>query len=129
MQYSPQALISGEQFGLGGVSTIRGTSERPRLSVFRSNKHVYAQVINDDNGRTLAAASTAEKELAGSSNYGGNKTAAQAIGMAAKMLMPRQQGQRQRHKQGQGNGRQMRRPEQDKERGHSASSPESLWEA
>ena len=62
--------------------SLRGTSERPRLSVFRSNKHVYAQVINDDNGRTLAAASTAEKDLAGSSNYGGNKTAAQAIGTA-----------------------------------------------
>ena len=62
--------------------SLRGTSERPRLSVFRSNKHVYAQVINDDDGRTLAAASTADKDLRGSLPYGGNKTAAEAIGTA-----------------------------------------------
>ena len=62
--------------------SIRGTSERPRLSVFRSNKHVYAQVINDDDARTLASASTADKSLRGSVGYGGNKTAAEAIGTA-----------------------------------------------
>lgn len=62
--------------------SIRGTSERPRLSVFRSNKHVYAQVINDDDGRTLASASTADKSLRDSVGYGGNKTAAEAIGTA-----------------------------------------------
>ena len=43
--------------------TIRGTSERPRLSVFRSTKHIYAQVIDDSTGRTLAAASSLDKEL------------------------------------------------------------------
>jgi large subunit ribosomal protein L18 len=42
---------------------VTGTSERPRLSVFRSSKHIYAQVINDADGQTLAAASTMEKEL------------------------------------------------------------------
>ena len=44
---------------------ISGTPERPRLSVFRSNKHIYAQLIDDEAGRTLVAASTRSKELAG----------------------------------------------------------------
>ena len=48
---------------------ISGTPERPRLNVFRSAKHIYAQVIDDINGVTLAAASTTEKSF---ENYGGN---------------------------------------------------------
>ena len=60
----------------------RGTTERPRLSVFRSHKHMYVQVIDDVAGRTLAAASTVDKDLRGEVNYGGNKTAAQAVGKA-----------------------------------------------
>ena len=47
---------------------LEGTSERPRLAVFRSLKHIYAQVIDDASGRTVAAASTIEKELRGSSS-------------------------------------------------------------
>ena len=46
--------------------TMAGTEGRPRLAVFRSNIHIYAQVIDDASGRTLAAASTLEKELRGS---------------------------------------------------------------
>lgn len=42
---------------------IKGTSNRPRLSVFRSNKHIYAQLIDDIKGNTLVAASSLEKEL------------------------------------------------------------------
>ncbi len=50
---------------------------RPRLSVYRSNANIYAQVIDDANGHTLAAASTLDKEFKGS---GGNVTAASAVG-------------------------------------------------
>jgi large subunit ribosomal protein L18 len=46
---------------------LEGTESRPRLAVFRSNTHIYAQVIDDGTGKTLAAASTVEKELRGSS--------------------------------------------------------------
>jgi large subunit ribosomal protein L18 len=47
---------------------MEGTDSRPRLAVFRSLNHIYAQVIDDTSGRTLAAASTVEKELRGSSS-------------------------------------------------------------
>ena len=57
---------------------VFGTPERPRLAVFRSNKHIVAQVIDDRAGRTLATASTVEPELRGQS--GGNKAAAEAVG-------------------------------------------------
>ncbi len=56
---------------------VRGTSERPRLAVFRSNKHISAQVIDDRAGHTLAAASTVEPELRAS---GGNVAAATRVG-------------------------------------------------
>ena len=56
---------------------ISGTPERPRLAVYRSNAHISAQIIDDVNGVTLAAANTTEKEF---ENYGGNKEAARAIG-------------------------------------------------
>ena len=49
---------------------ISGTAERPRLAVFRSNKEIYVQLINDANGTTLAAASTRDKDF----NRSGNKT-------------------------------------------------------
>ena len=61
---------------------IRGTADRPRLSVFRSHKHIYAQLIDDLSGRTLASASTHDKAVAGETPRGGNKTAAQAVGKA-----------------------------------------------
>jgi large subunit ribosomal protein L18 len=57
---------------------ISGTSERPRLAVFRSNKHITAQIIDDSTGHTLAAASTVESDLRGRS--GGNVEAAKAVG-------------------------------------------------
>jgi large subunit ribosomal protein L18 len=61
---------------------IRGTAERPRLCVFRSHKHMYAQVIDDAQGRTVASAGTNDKQLRDSLKYGGNKGAAEAVGKA-----------------------------------------------
>lgn len=61
---------------------IRRVSVRPRLSVFRSNKHVYAQVIDDEAGRTLVAASSVDKQLRGEVPSGGNKQAAALVGKA-----------------------------------------------
>ena len=60
--------------------TIRGTAERPRLSVFRSLKHVSCQVIDDEAGKTLVSVSTQDKDVRGQVGYGGNKAAAEAIG-------------------------------------------------
>ena len=56
------------------------TAGRPRLAVHRSSKHIYAQVIDDVKGHTLAAASTMEKDLKGSLKTGADKAAAAAIG-------------------------------------------------
>ena len=57
---------------------ISGTPDCPRLAVFRSAKHIYAQIIDDVAGNTLAAASTLDASL--KENYGGNKEAAAAVG-------------------------------------------------
>ena len=57
---------------------VRGTAARPRLAVFRSNRHITAQVIDDLSGCTIAAASTVEAELRGGAT--GNKGAATAVG-------------------------------------------------
>jgi large subunit ribosomal protein L18 len=59
---------------------VRGSADRPRLAVFRSLNHIYAQVIDDDSGKTLATASTAEKDLKGTT--GGNVEAAGRVGKA-----------------------------------------------
>ena len=58
---------------------ISGTPERPRLNVYRSLSNIYAQVINDETGETIVAASSVEKSF---ENYGGNIEAAKAVGKA-----------------------------------------------
>ena len=59
---------------------VFGTPERPRLCVFRSSKNIYVQVIDDVNGKTLAAASTLDSDIKEKAEYGGNKAAAKLVG-------------------------------------------------
>jgi large subunit ribosomal protein L18 len=67
---------------------ISGTPERPRLCVFRSNSHIYAQVIDDVNGDTLVSASTLDQEIREKKHYGGNVEGASEVGklIAARAL-------------------------------------------
>lgn len=62
--------------------SLSGTAERPRLSIKRSHKHVYCQLIDDVAGKTLASASTVDKEVLQGLKGGGNKDAATAVGKA-----------------------------------------------
>lgn len=59
---------------------ITGTNERPRLNVFRSSKHIYAQLIDDVNGKTIVSASTVDKDLKDQVNNGGSVEAAKLVG-------------------------------------------------
>ena len=71
-------------------SRVKGSSERPRLNVFRSLKHIYAQAIEDTTGKTLVSASTSSPELKGSFRHGGNVEAAKKVGeLIAKKCLER----------------------------------------
>ena len=59
---------------------VSGTAARPRLSIYFSGKHVYAQVIDDDAGKTLTAASTAEKSVLGKNKPAANRASAEVVG-------------------------------------------------
>jgi len=61
---------------------LRGTTERPRLTVFRSLSNIYAQIVDDERGVTLCEASTRSKDLRGRIAYGGNIAAAKVVGAA-----------------------------------------------
>ena len=61
-------------------SRVKGSSERPRLNVFRSLNHIYVQAIEDSTGKTLVSASTLSPELKGSFRTGGNMEAAKKVG-------------------------------------------------
>ncbi|MBI4565269.1 MAG: 50S ribosomal protein L18 [Planctomycetes bacterium] len=59
---------------------VSGTSKRPRLSIYRSHRHFHAQLIDDTVGRTVASASSLQKDVRGTLKQGGDRTAAQAVG-------------------------------------------------
>ena len=63
---------------------VKGTTDRPRLAVFRSVKHIYAQVIDDHEGKTIAAASSSEKSAANGGNIAGAKAVGKAVAERAK---------------------------------------------
>ena len=71
-------------------AAVRGTAQRPRLAVFRSLRHLYAQVIDDESGVTIAAASTLEKASAGDLSSTGNREAGKRVG---ELIAERAKGQ------------------------------------
>ena len=71
-----QKQLERRKFGIR--KTLSGSAERPRLSVFRSDKHIYAQIIDDMSGKTLVAASSMQADVRGELKNGGNIEARQA---------------------------------------------------
>jgi large subunit ribosomal protein L18 len=80
MRHEKQISLQRKRRGLRVRNRLKRVAIRPRLIVFRSHKHFYAQVIDDNAGRTLAAASTTEGTLKEQLKYGGNKAAAAMVG-------------------------------------------------
>jgi large subunit ribosomal protein L18 len=73
-------IVGRERRKLRIRKKVNGTAERPRLSVFRSTKHIYAQVIDDTSGKTLAHASTLSKDLRGTLEEDNKVEAAKKVG-------------------------------------------------
>jgi large subunit ribosomal protein L18 len=67
---------------IGIRKRVTGSAERPRLTIYRSSKHIYAQVIDDMGGRTLVAASTLHQDVKGDLKHGANIIAAKRVGKA-----------------------------------------------
>jgi large subunit ribosomal protein L18 len=82
MEHSKQLVQQRRRRAFRVRKRVRGTSERPRLSVMRSHKHIAAQIIDDVAGKTLAAASSLDKKLSGKLKSGANADAAKAVGKA-----------------------------------------------
>jgi large subunit ribosomal protein L18 len=81
MKAQVKKLVQRQRRKMRVRKNISGTPDRPRLSVFRSHKNIYAQLIDDIAGKTLVAASTMEKSF-GETDLGGNRKAAQVVGTA-----------------------------------------------
>src|SRR5687768_5473422 len=79
-QSDKQKRLERRKFGIR--KTLFGSTERPRLSVFRSDKHIYAQLIDDYAGRTLASAGSTLADVRGELKNGGNIEAAKRVGKA-----------------------------------------------
>lgn len=62
--------------------SVNGTAEKPRLCVYKSLKHIYAQLIDDSAGKAFAGISTLNKEISGETKYGGNAEAAKKVGLS-----------------------------------------------
>ena len=75
-----QKRLERRKFGIR--KTLSGSVERPRLTVFRSDKHIYAQLVDDFAGKTLASVSSAKSDVRGDLKNGGNIAAAQKVGEA-----------------------------------------------
>jgi large subunit ribosomal protein L18 len=82
MEHSRKLLRLRQRRAFRVRKRVRGTTERPRLSVVRSHKHISVQVIDDLSGKTIVAASSQDKTLALKLKTGGNSDAAQAVGKA-----------------------------------------------
>ncbi|AGP32899.1 50S ribosomal protein L18 [Sorangium sp. So ce296] len=84
-------IVGRERRKLRIRKKVEGTPERPRLSVFRSSKHIYAQVIDDVSGKTLAHASTLSKDLKGALDEDNKVEAAKKVGaLIAKICKEKQ---------------------------------------
>ena len=79
-QKAKQVRLQRRKFGIR--KSLFGSPERPRLSVFRSDKHIYAQIIDDFAGKTLVAAATTAGDVRGDLKNGGNIEAAKRVGRA-----------------------------------------------
>jgi large subunit ribosomal protein L18 len=82
MDHSKQLVQQRRRRAFRVRKRLRGTAERPRLSVVRSHKHIAAQIVDDELGKTLAAASSLDSKLSGQLKTGSNCDAAQAVGKA-----------------------------------------------
>jgi large subunit ribosomal protein L18 len=82
MQHQRRRLRQRKRRAVRVRNRIKRDAVRPRLAVFRSNQNIYAQIIDDAAGKTLASASSRDQTLRQDVGYGGNKTAATAVGKA-----------------------------------------------
>ncbi|MCC6126659.1 MAG: 50S ribosomal protein L18 [Pirellulales bacterium] len=80
MQHNKRIGLQRKRRGFRVRNRLKRVSTRPRLCLFRSHKNFYAQIIDDEAGKTLVTASTIESQLKGELKYGGNKGAAAAVG-------------------------------------------------